>query len=53
LLLAVYMLWLHWFIVRTGLRLSPWQAAGLVLASNCAIGLLTFGPDLVDLMVRK
>jgi len=52
-LLAIYMLWLHWFIIRTGLRLSLWLAAGLVLMSNCAIGLLTFGPDLVDLILKK
>ncbi len=53
LLLAAYMLWLHWFIVRTGLRLSGWLAAGLVILSNCAIGLLTFGPDLLDLIMKK
>lgn len=52
-LLAAYMLWLHWFIVRTGLRLSVWLAVGLVLSTNCAIGLLTFGPDLVDLILKK
>ncbi len=52
-LLALYMLWLHWFIVRTGLRFSVPQAIALVVASNCAIGLLTFGPDLVDLLLKK
>lgn len=52
-LLALYMLWLHWFIVRTGLKLSAWLAAGLVLVTNGAIGLLTFGPDLLALIVKK
>jgi hypothetical protein len=53
LLLAIYMLWLHWFIARTGLQLSGWAAAGLVILSNIAIGILTFGPDLVDFAIRK
>lgn len=52
-LLAAYMLWLHWFIVRTGLRFSGWLAAGLVVASNLAIGALTFGPDLAELLLKK
>jgi hypothetical protein len=52
-LLGIYMLWLHWFIARTGLQLSAWRAAGLVIVTNAAIGLLTFGPDLVDILVRK
>jgi hypothetical protein len=53
LLLGAYMLWLHWFIVRVGMRLSGWLAAGLVILTNTAIGLLTFGPDLVDLVLKK
>jgi len=53
LLLAAYMLWLHWFIIRIGLQLSGWLAAGLVFVSNAAIGVLTFGPDLVDLLLKK
>jgi hypothetical protein len=52
-LLALYMLWLHWFIVRSGLRLSVSQAVALVVLSNVAIGLLTFGPDLVSLVMKK
>jgi hypothetical protein len=52
-MLAAYMLWLHWFTVRTGLNLSTWRAVGLVIISNFIIGLLTFGPDLADLVATK
>jgi hypothetical protein len=52
-LLGIYMLWLHWFTVRCGLGLSTGQAVGLVILSNLAIGLLTFGPDLADLIMKK
>ena len=52
-LLAIYMLWLHWFIVRTGLKLSVWLAVLLVVVSNIAIGLMTFGPDLADWILKK
>lgn len=52
-LIAAYILWLHWFTVRTGLNLSGWRAAGLVVISNIVIGLLTFGPDLADLVMTK
>jgi hypothetical protein len=51
--LACYILWLHWFIARAGLRCSGWLAAGLVLVTNCAVGLLTFGPDLLNLALGK
>jgi len=52
-LLAVYMLWLHWFIVRTGLKLSGLLAALLVFVSNSAICLLTFGPDLLEWVLKR
>jgi hypothetical protein len=52
-MLGCYMLWLHWFTVRTGLGLSTAQAILLVILSNLAIGLLTFGPDLADLVMKK
>jgi hypothetical protein len=52
-LLCVYMLWLHWFTVRSGLNLSVWRSVGLVFISNIVIGLLTFGPDLADLVTTK
>ena len=52
-LLGMYMLWLHWFTVRTGLGLSTAQAIGLVILSNVAIGLLTFGPDLTDFVMKR
>jgi hypothetical protein len=52
-LLGVYMLWLHWFTVRSGLNLSVWRAVGLVCISNIVIGLLTFGPDLADLVAAN
>ena len=52
-LVAAYMLWFHWFTVRTGLSLPGWSAAVLVVITNIAICLLTFGPDLGQLLVRK
>ncbi len=52
-LLGAYMLWLHWFTVRTGLNISVLRAVGLVVISNFVIGLLTFGPDLADFLMQK
>lgn len=38
--LAGYSLWLHWFVVRTGLQVGRWRAALVVLAMNAATSLL-------------
>lgn len=56
-LVGAYMLWLQWFILRTGLRTGPWRAAGLLVATNLAIALLylvpyLFHPDLLQLTMR-
>jgi hypothetical protein len=52
-LLGGYMLWFHWFTVRTGMKLSAWLAVALVIVTNLVIGLLTFAPDLVDMLLLK
>jgi hypothetical protein len=47
--MAGYLLWYHWFIVRTGLALSALQAVLLVTLSSLAIAIFTAGPMLLDL----
>jgi hypothetical protein len=47
-LMGVYLLWYHWFIVRTGLVLGRGQAAFLVAITGLAIALCTAGPFLLD-----
>jgi hypothetical protein len=47
--LAGYALWLHWFLARHGLRLSPGRAALLVLLVNVGTGILVLGPALAEL----
>src|ERR1700722_3547352 len=51
--MAGYLLWYHWFIVRTGLALSGLQAALLVALSSIVIGIFTAGPVLLDLSYFK
>ena len=51
--MAGYLLWYHWFIVRTGLALSGLQAALLVALSSIAIGIFTAGPIFLDLSYFK
>jgi len=48
-----YLLWYHWFIVRAGLGLNGWQAAGLVAATSAAISLLSAGPLLLGLVFQR
>lgn len=48
-LIGLYLLWLHWFILRCGLELRVLPAVALVAVSSVAIGLLTMGPMLIDL----
>jgi hypothetical protein len=45
--LALYALWLNWFLARHGLALSPWRAAGLVLMVNLGTVALVFGPTIL------
>jgi hypothetical protein len=45
--LGGYGLWLHWFLARHGLELSPGRAALLVMGVNLATILLVLGPRLV------
>lgn len=45
--LAGYGLWLHWFLARHGLALSPWRAAMLVLGVNLGTTLLVLVPRLL------
>jgi len=42
-----YLLWMHWFILRTGLQISRLAAFALMLLITLAITLLTAGPFLV------
>lgn len=48
-LMGAYMLWYHWFTVRSGLKLGVWQAVALVLLTNGVIGLLVVVPMVLDL----
>lgn len=45
--LAVYALWLHWFIARHGLAISGLRAAGLVAFVNIGTVALVVGPQLL------
>ncbi len=40
-----YSMWLHWVLARSGLDLSRWRAAGLVLAVSFGTMLLVVGPE--------
>ncbi|MBN8904019.1 MAG: hypothetical protein BGO51_19120 [Rhodospirillales bacterium 69-11] len=46
--LACYALWLHWFLARHALQLSPFRAALMVVAMNAATVLLGVGPRLLS-----
>ena len=47
LMLFGYGLWLHWFLARTALRLSPLRALVLVLIVNAGTSVLVFVPQLL------
>ncbi len=49
--LFVYALWLHWFLMRHGLQLSPLRAFIGVLLVNLGTGLLFIGPGLIRLLL--
>ncbi|MBN8872407.1 MAG: hypothetical protein J0H67_06200 [Rhodospirillales bacterium] len=46
--LGCYALWLHWFLARNALQLSPLRAALVVLLVNAATVLLGIGPRLLS-----
>ena len=43
-----YGLWLNWFLARHALRISGWQAAGLVAGVNLLTGALIILPQIAD-----
>lgn len=45
--LALYALWLNWFLARHGLALSGWRAAGLVAMVNLGTIAIVLGPSLL------
>jgi hypothetical protein len=45
--LAMYALWLNWFLARHGLALSGWRAAGMVAAVNLGTVALVLGPTML------
>jgi hypothetical protein len=47
--LGGYALWLHWFLARHGLALSPFRAAILVVVVNLGTALLVLAPRLLAL----
>lgn len=47
-LLAAYALWLHWFLARHALMISPLRAVLLVVVVNLGTVLLVIGPSLLD-----
>ncbi len=46
-----YSMWLHWVLARSGLGLSRWRAAGLVLAVSFGTMLLVVGPEVVGMLL--
>jgi hypothetical protein len=46
-MMAVYLLWCNWFIIRAGLQLASLPAFGVMLATNGVLGLLTLAPMLL------
>jgi hypothetical protein len=43
-----YALWLHWFVARHGLGVSPLRGAALVLLVNLGTGVLVLGPTVLE-----
>jgi len=50
---ALYALWLNWFVARHGLRLSPLRAAALVLLVNLGTAALVAGPQVAQLLLAR
>lgn len=53
-LIVLYMLWLQWFILRSGLQTGIWQALAILVAMNVAIAAVyimpyAFHPQLLSL----
>ena len=51
--LALYALWLHWFLARHGLALSGWRAAGLVAGVNLGTLVVLLVPSLLELAAER
>jgi hypothetical protein len=49
-LLVLYLVWLQWFIMRTGLEISMAKAGALVVFSSSVIALVSAAPWLIDLV---
>ena len=43
-IMAAYLLWYRWFILRAGLALNGWRAALIILVSGALIALFTVIP---------
>jgi hypothetical protein len=50
--LFCYGLWLHWFLARHALELTPWRAVILVLVVNVGTTILITVPQLADYMLN-
>jgi multisubunit Na+/H+ antiporter MnhG subunit len=46
--IAIYSLWLNWFIAKHTLQLGGWRAAAMVAAVNAGTLLLAIGPALLE-----
>lgn len=46
-MIVFYQLWLHWFLARHGLLLSPLRSVALVLVVNLGTAVLVVGPALL------
>jgi hypothetical protein len=46
-LMGVYLFWLNWFILRTGLQMGGMKAALLAVLNFAAIGICSAGPILL------
>jgi hypothetical protein len=52
-LLAVYLLWYHWFTLHSGLHMGALPALAVVVVTNLAVGLLSAAPALIDQVMAK
>jgi len=51
--LALYALWLHWFVARHGLGLSGWRSAGLVVVVNVGTLVMLLVPGFLAAAVER
>jgi len=50
--IGIYALWMHWFLARHGLGVSPKRAALVVLAVHAATTLVVMIPRVIAAMMR-